>query len=70
MKIKIKIKIKELFASNKSSLILKILGQNTQTLQLFNKLLKQEVFTKVIIIPGWKALVLRPRDLIKMCEEE
>ncbi len=65
-----KINIKEPVASNKSSLLLKILRQNAQTLQVFNKLLKQEVFTKVIIIPGWKAWVLRPRDLIKMCEEE
>jgi hypothetical protein len=40
IKMKRKINIKELVASNKSSLLLKINLQNTKTLQLFTKIIK------------------------------
>ena len=51
----------EQVASNKSSLMLKIQKQNTQTLQLF----KQNVFTKVIKMSSSKAWARRPRGLIE-----
>jgi hypothetical protein len=35
-------------ALNKSSLLLKIISQNTQTLQLFTMIIKQKAFTKDI----------------------
>jgi hypothetical protein len=39
-------------ALNKSSLILKIVLQNTQTLQLFEINIKQKLFTKVLKMPS------------------
>jgi len=47
---------KEQVALNKSS---------EDTLQLFTKLIKQKVFTKVIEMTSWKAWVRRPSGLIK-----
>ncbi len=55
-------------AWNKSSLLLKIIVQNIQTFQLFAKITKREVFTKVTKI-RWVDLVQRPSGPIKMREE-
>ncbi len=52
-------------ARNKSSLLLNIILQNTQTLQLFTKLITQKLFTKVIQMPSLKAWVERPTGLIR-----
>ncbi len=41
----------EQVASSKSSRLMKNTLQNTQRLQLFTKILKQKVFTKVIKMP-------------------
>jgi hypothetical protein len=43
--------------------------QNTQTLQLFARIFKQTVFTKVIKNAKLKDLVQRPSSQIKMGEE-
>jgi hypothetical protein len=56
-------------AWNKSSLLLKIIVQNIQTFQLFAKITKREVFTKVTKMPRWMDLVQRPSGPIKMREE-
>ncbi len=53
----------EQVALNKSSLLLKIEKQNTQTLQLFTK--KSKIFTKIIKMASWEAWVKRPSGLIK-----
>jgi hypothetical protein len=52
-------------AWNKSSLILKNILQNTQTLQLFKLNIKKKVFTKVPKMPIWKGLVERSGGLLK-----
>ncbi len=59
----------EQVALNQTSLVLKIQIQNTQTLQLFTRLIKQKVYTKVIKNAKQKAWVQRPSGLIKMGEE-
>jgi len=51
-------------ALNKSSLVLNIILQNTQTLQLFTNIINAESIAKVIKIPSWKAWVERPNGLI------
>ncbi len=58
--------IKAQVALNKTRLVLKIILQNTQTLQLFTKITKSKVFTKV---PSWMAWVQRPSGVIKIREE-
>ena len=42
-----------------------IILQNTQTLQLFTKIIKTEINTKVIKMQSLKAWVERPTGLIK-----
>ncbi len=42
-------------ALNKSSLLLRNILQNTQTLQLFTKIIKHKLSTKVINMPHWRA---------------
>jgi hypothetical protein len=54
---------------NKSSLLPKNILQNTQTLKLFTRILKQKVFTKVNKMPSSVAWVQKPSGLIKMREE-
>jgi hypothetical protein len=58
----------EQVVQNKSSLLQKVILQTTQTLQLFATILKQEVLTKVIKKPSWKAWVQRPSGIIKKKE--
>ncbi len=53
---------------DKSSSLLKIQKQNTQTLQIFTMQLKWKVYTKVIKMPSWKAQIQRPSGLIKWRE--
>ncbi len=55
----------EQFVHNKLSLLLKIILQNTPTLQLFMMTMKTELFTKVIKTPSCKACLQRPSGLIK-----
>jgi hypothetical protein len=40
--------------------------QNTQTLQLFAKIVKKKVFTKVFKMRSWKALVQSQSGVTKM----
>ncbi len=47
------------------SVIQKIQIQNTQTSQLFMKIIKTESIYEVFKIPSWKAWVQRPSGLIK-----
>jgi hypothetical protein len=55
----------EKVACIKSSELLKIILQNTQTLQLFTKIIKQKAFRKVIDLPSRTAWVEKPAGLIK-----
>jgi hypothetical protein len=52
-------------AIGKSKLLLKILLQNTQTLQLFTINIKQKLFIKVIERPSKKACAERSKVLLK-----
>jgi hypothetical protein len=56
---------RRVFARIKSSLLMKNVLQNKQTLQLFTEIIKTKLFTKVINLPSWKAWVYRPAGLIK-----
>ncbi len=57
------------FASIKSSLLLKIQMQNTQTFQLFTKIIKTESIYKSCSNVKLKAWDQRPSGLIQMAEE-
>ena len=46
-------------ASNKSSVLLKIILQNKQALQRFTKIIKKNIFTKVIKMPRLKHWLVR-----------
>jgi hypothetical protein len=51
---------------HKSSLILKIILQNTQALQLFRMMIKPEsIYKKFLKMPSWKTWVKRPSGLTK-----
>jgi hypothetical protein len=52
-----------------SSLLLKIILQNTHVLHLFTRIIKTEIIKKVIKMPSWKTQVERPSGIIKMREE-
>jgi len=52
-------------AWNKSSLLLKIILQNSQTLQLFTINIKHKLFTKAITMPSLRAWLNRPSGLIQ-----
>ncbi len=57
--------LKEQVASNKSSLLLKMQKQNTQTLQLFAERIEMESIYKSKQNTSRMALVQRPSGLIK-----
>jgi hypothetical protein len=56
-------------AWNKSSSLPKHILQNTETLQLFENIIKKKVYTKVTKIQCWKTWIMRPSGLIKKKEE-
>jgi hypothetical protein len=53
-------------ALNKSSLLLKYILQNTQTLELLTINIKTEIIHQTLLkMPSWKAWVERSKDLLK-----